>query len=245
MAAQSPSYDCLGIFSAVPISPLDIAAHVAAIVEILHVDGFPAAFNGDARLVDVVSAAVAKRRGSDVRIFTEGEFVGAVVTPDTLSLISSTMEMLPLAHEIRRVSYPTDEHHHNLLTGMHHDMFTEARGIDVPYDHSSKHVQDTVTRGDAWVYFVGGAPTASCYCGRSTRRGKCINVVYTRKDFRRNGYAERLVGEVCRRLFEELEYVMLFFQEGSSAAGIYRRLGFGGGEDREFLQKDVRHVILE
>lgn len=245
MAAQSPSYNCLGIFSAVPISSLDVLAHVVAIVDELHMDGFPAGFpavfNGDARLVDVMCAVVAKRRGPGARIFTETEFVGAVVTPDTLSPTPSAHKMLPNpAHEIRRVSYPADERHHDLLTGMHRDMFAEVRGSDVLYDYSSKYVRDTVARGDAWVYFIGDAPIASCYCGRPTRSGKSISIVYTKKRFRRNGYAESLVGEVCRRLFEELEYVALFFQEGSSAAGIYRRLGFGGDEEREFLQKDVR-----
>lgn len=42
-----------------------------------------------------------------------------------------------------------------------------------------------------------------------------------RKEFRRNGYAERLM--VCRRIFERLGYVTLFFQEWNSAARIYWR----------------------
>lgn len=71
------------------------------------------------------------------------------------------------------------------------------------------------------------------------RNGKKINAVYTRKGFRRNGYAERLVGEVCKRLLEELEYVL----PRGEAAGIYRKLGFGGDDGREFFQKDVREDV--
>lgn len=211
-----------------------------AIVARLEVDGLPVAFNGDSRLVDAIGAAVAKRRGPDAKVVTESEFVGAVVTRDTLSATASAQKALEPGHEIRRVSYPADEHHHDIITGMYRSMFFEARNIDMPYDHSSKTVYDTVTRGDAWGYFIDGVPVANCYCGRPTRNGKSINVVYTRKGFRRKGCAEILVGEVCRRLLAELEYVTLFFEEGSTAAKIYRRVGFGGGEGREFLQKDAR-----
>lgn len=156
---------------------------------------------------------LAKRRGPGARIFTKTEFAGAVVTPDTLSPTLSTQDMLSgPAHKIRGVSYPADERHHDLLLDMHRDMLAEACGSDVPYGYSSKYVRDTVARGDAWVYFISDALIASCYCGRSTRSGKSINILYTRKGFRRNSYAESLVGEVCRRLFEELEYVA-FIQE--------------------------------
>lgn len=240
VATKSPSYHCLGVFSAVPILSLDITAHIDAIVANLDVNDLPFAFNGNAQLVDAISSAVTKLRGPDTKIITEVEVIGAVITRDTLSSTSLAPETLEPSHEIRRCSYPADEHCHDTLTVMYRDMFSEARGIDVPYDYSSKTVRDTVMSGDTWGYFIDGVPVASCYCGRPTRNGKSINVVYTNKEFRKKGYAERLVEEVCGRLLGDLKYITLFFLEGSSAGRLYRRIGFGGSEEREFLHKDVR-----
>lgn len=196
-------------------------------------------FNGDTRLVDVMASAVAKLKGPDTKVVTEMECVGAVVTADTLSARASGLKSLPDTHKIRRVSYPADEQHHSLLTSMHRGMFLEARDQNLPHEFSSKSVHVSVSRRDAWAYFIGGVPVASCFCGRDTKNGKAVSNVYTKKDFRRNGYAEFLVGEVCRTLFEEgLGYVTLFFIEGGTAAGVYERLGFM----RDYLQKDLRLV---
>lgn len=47
--------DTRGIIVLVPISILDIAVHLVVIVNRLDLDGLPTAFNGDARLVNLMS----------------------------------------------------------------------------------------------------------------------------------------------------------------------------------------------
>jgi GNAT superfamily N-acetyltransferase len=241
----------------VDVEAVDLAAHVGALVEGLGLaeeeeemvgsSGW-LSFSGDARLVDALAAQLVPPGKTVVE---EEEFVGSVITKE--GIVSWRKKgggsLSDPRHGVWRVVYPRDEECHGLLVDMLRVVYDEARGVDMPLEHCEKTVEDMVSGGDVWVYTIAGEPVSACYLGTPTRRGKCICSVGTRAEFRRNGYAEALVGEVCWRLLAAeaetkegwLEYLTLFFEEGSSAARIYRRIGFGGGSSGvEIVQKNLR-----
>lgn len=238
----------MGLFTGCDPSELpDLGAHIDAILTALG-DKCPRSFGADERLCRPFADAAAARFG--LKVVSGGNGVnGAVLTLATLSAAASTKPTLPETHEIRCIQFPRDDAHKDALTDMFVVMLDETQLLTVDRDASVKNTEDTATRGDLWAYMADGAPVVVAFCGRPTATGKSIQVVYTRPEFRRKGLAEKLVAELCRRSLQgddgckKLEYLALFSldgEEGSSAARIYRRIGFGVGEGATY-----KHVNLK
>ena len=57
---------------------------------------------------------------------------------------------------------------------------------------------ELIQNAQIWVHDINGQCTSICAVTRTTYEVSCITKVYTTPDFRRMGYAERLVRHVTR-----------------------------------------------
>lgn len=246
MLAQSTVQDWIGTCSAVDPSLLpDLDEHVRAVVKALPED-CTKAFTGDERLAKPIAAAAAQRFGFH-DVINEMDTGGGVLTVDTLSSTASSKPNLPANHEIRRVSFPQDEPHKDMLADMHAGTYNETRGrVVMERDTAAKAIQEAAARADLWAYWVDGVPVVSTVLARPTGTGKSVQVVFTRPEFRRRGLAEVLLGDVCRKPLmgeedvEKLEHIVIFYLYGGSAGRIYNRVGFGSKDGATFRQANMR-----
>ncbi|KAF8543422.1 hypothetical protein BDD12DRAFT_211594 [Trichophaea hybrida] len=237
VSCKTPSYGSMSVYSTVDPDTVDLAAHVAVLLDALFkLPGkVPRAYNGDVRLSWALAAAVAARLGLSVK--TESRCTGAVLTATSLS---SDIPRSPLSpqHVVKKVTAEEYGTHSELLVTMYSNMFLEVRGQGVPMPVAQGVVENGVAAGHVWAYFVEGVPVSGAFLGRPTRRGKSITCVYARKEFRGRGNTQALMDTLCKVLLEEegLGYLTIFFEEGGSAGRIYRRVGFG--KEGEYVMAD-------
>ncbi|TDL28040.1 hypothetical protein BD410DRAFT_781986 [Rickenella mellea] len=92
-----------------------------------------------------------------------------------------------------------------------------------------------IDQGQVWVHEVkrNGQPSAIASIvavTRETASVSAITKVYTNPDFRRRGFAERLVRKVTQELLQSgKEFVVLYVaHDNKAAAKVYHRVGFAG-----------------
>ncbi|RPB00882.1 hypothetical protein L873DRAFT_1895425, partial [Choiromyces venosus 120613-1] len=248
IAAKSPSGRSISIFSALTIEGLDVNAHIAAIVgEIQHEREWKS-FGGDARLALPLAKGLVAAQGKEVEVLQT--IHGSAVTACTLSerAKKGVEGVLTPDHGIVQVLFPRDEDKWLLpVAQMLREFHAEANDREFSIEYCTRGVRSMVSRGDVWVYVIGDRPVAGCYLNCPTRCGKSIGHLHTILEHRRNGYAETLVGEVCRRLLIEqgLGYLTLFYRPGHPLERIYRRIGFGTGEGGGARKRLLRRWMLE
>ncbi|KAF7303163.1 N-acetyltransferase domain-containing protein [Mycena kentingensis (nom. inval.)] len=88
--------------------------------------------------------------------------------------------------------------------------------------------RELLAHGLVWVYETTDQEIASiCAITRTSLRVAAITKVYTRFGWRRRGFAQDLVGEVTRRLFEcGKGSVVLYVGRDNVARRVYERVGF-------------------
>ncbi|KAF8245931.1 hypothetical protein K440DRAFT_380353 [Wilcoxina mikolae CBS 423.85] len=237
VSCKTPSYGSMSVYSAVDSNTVDLATHVAVLLDALFdLPGkVPRAYNGDVKLSRALADAVAARLGLSVK--TESRYTGAVLTAASLSSDIPRSPLLP-QHMVKKVTAEEYGTHSELLVTMYSNMFLEARGQGVPMPVAQGVVESGVAAGHVWAYFVEGVPISGAFLGRPTRGGKSVICVYARKELRGRGYTQALMDTLCKMLLEEegLGYLTIFFEEGGSAGRIYRRVGFG---------KEGEYVIVD
>ena len=83
------------------------------------------------------------------------------------------------------------------------------------------------TRGNALALWVDGEPVAMAASGYQTDRLQAVNAVYTVPAHRCKGYAARVVGAVCARIFETGKQPMLYADAANPASNrAYQSIGF-------------------
>lgn len=199
------------------------------------------------------------------------ELIGAIVTRSTFRSASSSSSsseahnsheallpgQLPPGHSIRQFTPDISEQQMKRLASLQAALFFEARyGEVVDPEANLKDVAASVKKGWAWGYLVPGEQedvvASALFLGRETPNGITIRIVYTAKEWRRRGFAEKLVRRVVEVLLgiseegkqeahggkrKKWDHVKLLFIKDGPAEKIYRRIGFGGdgGVDESVL----------
>ncbi len=93
--------------------------------------------------------------------------------------------------------------------------------------HNLDLVQENIAQGSFFVWMTD-QPVSMAARSRPTRRGECVNFVYTPPQFRRRGYASALVASLSQHLLEQgKSYCTLFTDFANPTSNhIYQEVGY-------------------
>ncbi|KAF9012667.1 hypothetical protein BDQ17DRAFT_1191433, partial [Cyathus striatus] len=119
----------------------------------------------------------------------------------------------------------------------------ESEPFVLTFEEALNEARQLVNKGQVWVHRVtdhrnnrSGLACIVAYT-RNSETNASITKVYTSKEWRRLGCAERLVRRVCKYLLTTKQTVALYVAHNNPAAiGVYHRCGFAG------LAKDSQPV---